>query len=191
MKRRGLLAIAGAATAGLTGCLDGGSDDRTPTGTEEPDDPETPTDDADTADPPNGDGEETESPTGGDGKTDAPTETGKGTPGEPRLVDREMKIQSVECGGSGEDRWEVDVDDGVVTVDGAIGGNNACYSARVDTAEYDGDADVLHVVVESYDDSTDGEACADCIADVFYRATFTFEGGEPGDVDVHHDGRAD
>lgn len=195
VRRRALLAIAAATTSsGLAGCLDVGSDDGMPTGTEEPDGPGTSTeDDTDTGrtpteDPagetPTADSDESDTPM----ETDTPAETEDGTPGETRLVDQEMEIKSVECGGSGEDHWEVDVDDGVVTVDGEIGGNNACYSARIDSAEYDREGDVLRTTIESYDDSRDGEACGECIVDVHYLATFTFEDGEPGDVEVQHDG---
>lgn len=187
MKRRALLAIAAGTTAsGLAGCLDVGSDGGTPTGTKEPDGHGTSTeDDTDTGGTPTED-PAGETPTADSDETVTPTETENGTPGEPRLVEEDMEIKSVECG-SGEDHWEVDVDDGVVTVDGAVGGNSACYSARIASAEYDGDADVLRTEIESYDDSRDDEACAGCTADVYYRATYTFEGGEPGDVEVQHD----
>lgn len=198
MRRRALLGIAAAATVGHAGCLDSGSDDETPTGTDghghedghghgdghgdnsptEPDDPNEGS---------NQDHAGTETDHGDAAGTE--TETSESTPGETRLADRDMEIKSVECGGSGGDHWEVDVDDGVVTVDGEIGGNSPCYSARIASAAYDGDADVLRTTIESYDDSRDGEGCARCIADIYYRATFTFEDGEPGDVEVQHDGR--
>lgn len=195
VNRRALLAVTAAATScAIGGCLDGGSTDGTPTataggdgqaaptptggtstdgpdggsGTEEPDDPQTPTDRSD--------------------DQGTPTRTASG---EPELVDQEIDIQEVECGGSGENYYEVDVDDGVVTVDGSIGGNNACYSARVDAAEYDADEDRFDLVVRSFEDRDDDEACTDCIVDVYYRATFTFEGGEPGEVKVEHVGYSD
>lgn len=188
MNRRTLLSTnAAAASTLLGGCFDRGSTDGT-TPTEGTDDrpASTPTGDPDGGTPTgdSDDGAGTEDP-------GTPTGTDEGTPGEPRLVEKDMEIKSVDCG-SGEDHWEVDVTDGVVTVDGAIGGNDGCYSARIDTAEYDGDEDVLRTVIESYDDSRDGETgCMECIVDIYYQATFTFEGGEPGEVDVQHDGYSD
>lgn len=196
MKRRILLAIAAGSAASLVGCLDPSSDDGTATDTEGPGD-RTPTDDSagggtETATEDRPVETPTDDPQGTDGTAEpddeTPTETADGTPGEPRLVDQDLEVQSVGCRGSGEDYWEVEVDDGVVTVDGAIGGNHTCYSARIASAEYVRDEDALRTAVESFDDREDGEACNDCIVDVFYRATYTFEDGEPGDVEVQHDG---
>lgn len=200
MKRRVLIGFAvGSTTAVFAGCLDVGSGSGTPTATEGRDQgtategrsnaTETPTQhETGETDTPDEDSERTDTSTGEPGETDTPTGTADGTPGEPRLADQDVEIKSVECG-SGEDHWEVDVDSGVVTVDGSIGGNHGCYSARIASAEYDGDEDILRTVIESYDDSRDGEtACMECIVDIYYRATYTFEDGEPGDVEVQHDG---
>ena len=165
MKRRALLAVAAAATAGTTGCLDDG------TGSDDPDSTPTETDaPTETAEP-----TRTDEPT----ETETPTETPEAE--ETRMADREFEVTRVECG-SEYDGPHVTTEDGVVTVEGTLDGSNTCYTAELVTAEYDAEADELHVAVESVEDREEGEACAECIVEIEYVARFEFENGEPSSV---------
>ena len=128
--------------------------------------------------------EEGEDETPDDGSDDAdPTETPADGP--PRLEDTLFEVLRVEPG-VGADRTDWSVADGVVTVEGTISGRDTCYTARLASATYDADADLLSVEVESYRDADPEEACAMTLVEIDYRATFTFSGGTPADVAVDH-----
>lgn len=105
---------------------------------------------------------------------------------DPTVTDREFEVTSSSCG-TGEQRADVAFDADVVVVTGAIAGANTCYTATLEAASYDEEADELTVAVAS-EDRSDGSACAQCIVDVEYEARVTFSGGLPGHVVVHHDG---
>ena len=123
-------------------------------------------------------------------QTDEPddTETPDPTAEETRLKDSSFEIEDVECGDEygGHD---VTVEDGVVTVEGVLDGSNSCYTAELVRGEYDGDADTLYVEVEAVE-RDDAGACNQCIVEIEYVATFTFENGEPGTVSVEQRGSA-
>ena len=168
MHRRALLSAAAAATvAALVGCTgldedagDGGSD------VEEVADQEVADE---TTDDGSDDGEPTETP----------------AEGPPRLEDTSFEVLRVDPG-VGADRTDWSVEDGVVTVEGSIGGSDTCYTARLASAAYDADADLLSVEVESYRDADPEQACAMTLVEIDYRARFTFSGGSPTDVAVDH-----
>lgn len=76
---------------------------------------------------------------------------------------------------------------GEVTVEGAITGPNACYTAELREAVYGAETDSLWVdVVATRQD--DAGVCAQCITEIRYRVTLPFEGGVPSRVAVTHDG---
>jgi len=193
MKRRQVLrglSAAGAFT--LTGCLAGGSssDDPTdtPAGTNGPVDTRsatpTPTD-VHTGAPERN--RSTQSPTGtGDRHVDtvAGTPPGDGDPSDTPTAPTDQAFDVVErgCGGQG-DEAAVSFDDGV-TVDGAIWGNDGCYTARL--VEARGGADTLTVVVGAEPEGTTPRACVECIYRIDYEARFSFAESGPDEVVVVH-----
>lgn len=165
MRRRMLLhaaALGGAGlVAGCTGEPAPGTGDGTGTGTDSP----------------------TESP------TDSPTEpaTDSSTPRESEF-ERSFTVTSVDCG-TGEDRAEITVDGDAVVVDGIASAADPCRTARLVADETGLSDGTLHVAVETYvPPENEDEVCAQCLADVDYEATFTFDDGLPERVTVSHDG---
>lgn len=77
-----------------------------------------------------------------------------------------------------------------VSVEGALTGRNSCYTAELESAEYDPVEDVFYVDVRSFEDRDDDEVCAQVITEVEYRLIAAFEGGLPGRTRVRHDGEA-
>lgn len=170
MDRRDFLARTGAlAAAALAGCLTDPPGAGTPIGGETPTDTPTPTETDGSA----GTDEPTETDT--PAPTDDPTET-------PIAADASFEIQGITPGG-GANSASVSFDDGV-TVDGTIGGNNGCYTARLKSADRSGDT--LTVVVEAYEDSDTREACTQSLVDIDYVASFTFDESPPERVVVEH-----
>lgn len=170
MNRRELLGSAGVVGAVLAGCVTDG--------------PSAPGNDGD--DPGGG----TSSPDGTD-DTDSPQGTdGTGgstdTPGEPAITDRSFEVTDQGCG-TGENAASVTFGDDDVTVVGTISGANACYTAELEEATYDAEADEMTVSVRSHDPTTE-RACADCIVDIDYETRISFHGGLPGEVEVEHNG---
>ncbi|MEF8808056.1 hypothetical protein [Natronomonas sp.] len=115
-------------------------------------------------------------------KTDDPADD------EPYLEDRSFEVERVECGDEfgGHD---VITEDGLVTVEGVLDGNNSCYTAELVRGEYVTEEDTLYVEVESVDGSDADEACSTCIVEIEYVATFEFANGEPGSVRVDQRGQ--
>lgn len=107
-------------------------------------------------------------------------------PAGPTIADRAFDVTDAGCG-TGENRAAVSYASGTVTVDGSIDGANACYTATLDRASYDDSTDELTVAVVS-EERSDGQACAQCIVDIAYTASVTFDSGLPGRVVVTHDG---
>lgn len=114
---------------------------------------------------------------------DGPTETPDG----PRLVDQSFEVERVECGDD-YGGHEVIKSDGVVTVEGVLDGRDTSYTAELVTSEYDREADELYVEVESVEGEEGGGMSAQCITEIEYVATFTFENGEPSSVRVDQSG---
>lgn len=122
-----------------------------------------------------------------DESTPSPSPSPSPTPDGPSLVDQSFEVERVECGDE-YGSHDVTTEDGVVTVEGTLSGSNGCYTAELVTADYDAEADVLSVEVEAVDGSEENEACTTCIVEVEYVATFTFENGEPGRIEVEQRG---
>ena len=93
-------------------------------------------------------------------------------------------MASARCGNQ-VNRAEVTFDDGTVTVDGTTWGNEACYVARLESATLDGGTLTLRVVTERA--AGPDEACAQCIAEIEYRAVVETP-TTPEEVVVVHDG---
>lgn len=113
---------------------------------------------------------------GGDGEeTDRPT-----------LVDESFEITNAGCGQQTNEAAVEFADDSVV-VTGTVPGANACYVAELADASFDHEEGTLDVTVASVEDAEEDEACADCIAEIDYEATFAFDGGLPATVNVVHE----
>lgn len=103
------------------------------------------------------------------------------------LSDTEFEI--IESGG-GTRRDEVSIDTDeeelTVTVEGTLTGNNSCYTAELESAEYDAVEDTFDVNVRSFEDRAEDEMCAQVITEIEYRLVAFFEGGIPGRTVVSH-----
>ena len=104
----------------------------------------------------------------------------------PTLADTSFELLDSGCG---QPRNEASVSfaegDGAVGVTGTISASSACYVAELADASYDAETGTLEVTVASVE--KDGaDACAQCITEIDYEATFTFEGGLPASVRVVH-----
>ncbi|TSD14425.1 hypothetical protein DP107_09320 [Haloglomus irregulare] len=171
MQRRALLrAAALAGVAGLAGCTtdgggSGGTTDPTGSPTDTPTDRHTPT----PADEPN---------------EGTPTRTPRGN----GLIGSAFEVVDRGCG-TGRNTVDITFDGEFVRVGGVIGGDNACYTAEQERAEFDYREERLRVAVRSYRRG-DADACADCLVDIKYAAEYAFEGRTPDEVVVAHDGEA-
>lgn len=103
-----------------------------------------------------------------------------------RKTDQSFEVLERRCG-RGENQAEVEHGNERVVVGGTIRGNNTCYTAELERADYDADADTLTVDVHSYENNG-GDFCGMCLLDIEYRATVEFDGGAPNDVVVNHNG---
>ena len=117
----------------------------------------------------------------GDGSDGTPTPPTDGTPTQPPTS---FTMTSARCGNQ-VNRADVTVEDGTVTVEGATWGNEACYVARLRSATLDDGTLTLQVVTERA--AGPDEACAQCIAEIEYRATVETP-SPPDEVVVVHDG---
>jgi len=77
-----------------------------------------------------------------------------------------------------------------VSVEGALTGRNSCYTAELESAEYDPAEDVFEVRIRSFEDREEDEVCSQVITEVEYRFIASFEGSLPGRTKVSHDGEA-
>lgn len=126
------------------------------------------------------DGDATDEP------TDEPSASPDPTPGDPRLADTDFEVTDVACG-TADSHHDVTTGDGTVTVDGVVDGRNTCYTAELVRGEYVGADDTLYVEVEARE-RDDPEACAMCLVEIHYTATFAFENGTPDRVEVDQRG---
>ncbi|USZ69528.1 hypothetical protein NGM10_07285 [Halorussus salilacus] len=108
------------------------------------------------------------------------------TESRPTLADDSFEMTDAGCG-SETNEATVEFEDESVVVTGTIPGSNACHVARLADAGYDPASGLLELTVESVEDRGEDEACADCIAEIDYEATFEFEGGLPESVTVTHE----
>lgn len=132
-------------------------------------------------------GSPTDSPTRSPMESSSETTTDSRTPGESGF-DRSFDVTNVDCGSS-EDSADVTADGDAVVVTGVAGASDPCYSARLVDERTTVSDGTLSVAVETYvPPENEDKACAQCIANVDYEATFTFHAGLPDHVEVSHDG---
>ena len=74
--------------------------------------------------------------------------------------------------------------DGSVTIHGRVEAPNGCYTAVLDSVQWEDET--LVVRVESA--QRDVDACVQCLYAIEYEASVRFEGDGPARVDVIHDG---
>ena len=116
--------------------------------------------------------------------------TAEGTPtttaAPPTLVETTIEAGETSCG-EGRDEASVTFESETTTVavDGTIGAPNPCHTPTVDAVSYDDEADRLSLTVGVESGDT---ICTECIGDLPYTVTTTFEGGLPGRVVVDHAG---
>lgn len=121
-----------------------------------------------------------------DDPTAEPTASPEPTPHGPRMTDSSFEVTRVECG-SDYGHHDVRTDEGTVTVEGVMDGRDTCYTADLVRGEYVREDDTLHVEVEARegDDECMG---GQCLVEIHYTATFAFEGGTPGRIEVEQRG---
>ncbi|MXR21618.1 hypothetical protein [Halobacterium bonnevillei] len=110
----------------------------------------------------------------------------------PSYEDTSFEVTDAGCGGPAE-AAAVSFDESheSVAVSGTTSGPNGCYLARVADATYDASGDEFRLVVEAYDDADPDEGCTQCITEIDYEATASFDGGLPGRVVVVHRSRGE
>lgn len=131
-------------------------------------------------------------PGGADGEPDGTENTtttdGTAESGGTRLVDTSFEVLGVDCGvETSEATVTRDADAGEVRVEGTLTGSSPCYTASLADAAYGADLDALWVAVVT-ERRPDAGVCAQCLAEIRYRLTASFEGGLPARVAVTHDG---
>lgn len=170
MKRRTVLNHIGAAgaAAALAGCVADrpGSDDED--GDSDPDDEPATTDDGDGNE--SADGNETDDEASGVSS--------------PELTGTDVTTHSAQCGSN--DAASISFGDGSVTVEGTITAPDPCHDAEVSAAEYSEADDELSIAVGTAAADAD-QMCSDCIAEVEYTATASFDGGTPINATVSHE----
>jgi hypothetical protein len=103
------------------------------------------------------------------------------------LADTSFEIIDRGCGQPGsEASVSFEEGDDSVGVTGTIPGANACYIAELADASYDTESGTLEVTVVSMQEEG-ADTCADCITEIDYEATVSFEGGLPASVRVVHE----
>lgn len=129
----------------------------------------------------------------GDGGADAgdtteehPTDEKTTTDQRAMLADTSFEVLQSNCG-SPTNEASVAFGEREVTVTGIIAGSNTCYTAKLADASYDPETQSLDLTVASMQ-KEGAEACAQCIVELEYEATATFEGGLPESVRVVHEG---
>ncbi|ELZ94765.1 hypothetical protein C440_06812 [Haloferax mucosum ATCC BAA-1512] len=126
------------------------------------------------------DGDDEQSPTATE--TTTPTET----PAHPRLVGRTLSPETARnCSPDGQ--AQISHTTTGVEISGCIWGRNGCSVARLGRTDYDVEADVATVVVETVEDAEPGEACTQAIVVRGYVVQLRFEVGLPEQVVVVHD----
>ncbi|NEU58836.1 hypothetical protein [Halorussus sp. MSC15.2] len=118
------------------------------------------------------------------------------TEGEPdgqqsSLTDSSFDPATAECGKpAGDASVQFSQENGSVTVTGTISGSNTCYTAKLADASYDPESGTLDVTVASVQKGG-ADACAQCIVEIEYEATFSFDGAVPASVSVVHEAMGD
>jgi len=142
------------------------------------------------------DGDDEGNESDGEEKVEEETEDdeGNGTEGEPerpsaRFVGTEFEVLEERSGTRGDEvSVEFNDEDEAVVVEGTTFGRNSCYTATLESVEYDEEEGVLRLNVGTFDDSEEDEFCIGVITEIEYRVVANFEEGLPRRVVVEHDG---
>jgi hypothetical protein len=126
----------------------------------------------------------------GETTTDSTTQgttTTQTTAQPPTLADTSFELLDGGCGQPTSDASVAfaEAENGV-TVTGTVSGSNTCYTAKLVDASYDPETGTLDLTVASMQ-KEDAGACGQCIVEIEYEATATFEGGLPDSVRVVHE----
>lgn len=131
----------------------------------------------------------------GGGTEDGDDDDEEGDGGEPpeetgiSLAETEFEVLESGGGTRGDEvTVDTDAEARTVTVEGVLTGNNSCYTAELESVEYDGVEDILDVNVRSYEDRDEDEMCAQVIKEIEYRLVAQFKDGLPGRTVVMHNG---
>lgn len=147
--------------------------------------------------------DENEGATGsnGDQRTSTPDEDEISTPdsgsaeqawtagGEMDGVTFEFTSHAPECGqGIDDANVTFQPEEGRIVVEGVIRGSDLCKRARLKDVSYDPEAERLSVSIAAVDraECQNGGIAGQCIVDIPYEATFTFDGDIPTEVTVSH-----
>lgn len=125
-------------------------------------------------------GSPTETPS--DSPTDSPTETRSNSGA---VTDTSFEILDNSCG-TGEEEAAVEQGADRIIVRGTISGRNGCFTAELERASYDTDAGEMTVAVRSFSNSDGDGGCTECIVDIEYRATVSYDANDPETVTVLH-----
>ncbi len=90
--------------------------------------------------------------------------------------------------GDTEEAASYSFEDGALRVSGVVVGSDACKTAELDSAEYDGGRDAVVVDVVTVDAEDAGEVCAEVLKPIRYEAVVDVEYEEQPSVVVTHDG---
>jgi hypothetical protein len=120
------------------------------------------------------------------GETTTEADETEATDQKPTLADTSFEQLDSGCGQpKNEASVSFEEQDGSIDVTGTIPGSNACYVAELADASYDSETGTLELTVSSVE-KEGADACAQCITEIDYEATFAFEGGLPASVRVVH-----
>lgn len=128
---------------------------------------------------------------GGDEEDDGDDNESEEPPDETGVSLTDTEFEILESGGGtrgDEVAVETDDDARTVMVEGTLTGRNSCYTAELESAEYDAVEDVFDVNVRSFEDRAEDELCNPVITEIRYRVVASFDGGTPGRTSVGHDG---
>jgi hypothetical protein len=129
---------------------------------------------------------------GGSGEDEDGNKTDGGEDEPPEETDISLSDTEFEIIGSGggtrRDKVSVDTDEKefTITIEGTLTGNNSCYTAELESAEYDAVEDTFDANVRSFEDRADDEVCAQVITEIEYRLIASFDEGLPGRTVVSH-----
>lgn len=106
---------------------------------------------------------------------------------EPQITDTSLEILEQDCTNRTEGSATIEFADEAVVVSGQIITPTPCHEPSIADAAYDDDRDVLTLIVDSGEQSS--EVCADCLGVVDYEARLDLEGRYPDRVEVGHETR--
>ncbi|WP_231184940.1 twin-arginine translocation signal domain-containing protein [Haladaptatus sp. DYF46] len=103
------------------------------------------------------------------------------------VKDRSLEVISTECGQPKNDAAiEFEESKKRLVVTGSMTGSDSCTRPKIESAKCDTESSTFTVTMGTK--QKDGSVgCSECITEIEYRATFTFEGALPKSVTVTHE----